>query len=105
MYTVMVYGMYYHGTTVIFHNTRSLETLFFKLACQLFCCLQCRAVIYRINKHPISVNVLLLRLLLIPQLLSASSFCINGEYSVADDLGPYLHNTEQAELIQFTTQD
>jgi len=41
--------------------------------------------------------------LLKPHLLSASSFSINGEYSVADDLGPYLHNTGQAELVQFTT--
>lgn len=48
-------------------------------------------------------NVLRVRLLLKPHLLSASSFSINGEYSVADDLGPYLHNTGQAELVQFTT--
>ncbi len=57
------------------------------------------------QQTPSMKNVLRVRLLSKPHLLSVSSVSINGEYSVADDLGPYLHNTGQAGLIQFTTQD
>ena len=57
------------------------------------------------QQTPSMKNVLRVRLFSKSHLLSVSSFSINGEYSVADDLGPYLHNTGQAELTQFSTQD
>ena len=57
------------------------------------------------QQTPSMKNVLRVRPFSKSHLLSVSSFSINGEYSVADDLGPYLHNTEQAQLSQLITQD